>query len=465
MDYQLEQFHSLDLSIAFTGSVDVQLVAHLRKPGWQEDLTFAYWRPSLGSKRYTAILFGLNLPRSEERLLQGNVAFTSGYLSRVLEERPRDAGVALIHSHLGPGWQGMSEDDAVAERDRLAGLVASTSGLPGVGLTWGTDGSWSGRFWLRAGRHKYERRWASTVRSVGKRLRITYQPELRPIEAAPESLAATVSVWGAAAQAELTRTRVGIVGLGSVGSIVAEALSRTGIHYLTLIDHDEIEERNLDRTLGALQADVAERTKKVRVSERLIRHSHTAKSFRANPVEAKIQDSDGLAMALDCDVLISCVDRPWPRHLLSVISYAHLIPVIDGGIFARVADGRLKHVDWRIHTTGPDQACLYCLQALVRSDVALDKNGLLDDPDYINGLTEAERERYGRRNVFAFSLSVAAHEVLQLVTLVTGNPRVGGAGPQMYHAYPGNMAVSEPKLCQDGCDIAKVTALAHRDII
>jgi hypothetical protein len=89
----------------------------------------------------------------------------------------------------------------------------------------------------------------------------------------------------------------------------------------------------------------------------------------------------------------------------------------------------------------------------------LDREGLLDDPDYLKGLSHAERERYQRRNVFAFSLSVAAHEVLHLVGLVTGNVRVGGIGAQTYHAYPGVMDVSEEGSCSPDCDVAPLTGL------
>ena len=60
------------------------------------------------------------------------------------------------------------------------------------------------------------------------------------------------------------------------------------------------------------------------------------------------------------------------------------------------------------------------------SDVSLDRSGKLDDPDYISGLSKGERARLSRRNVFAFSLSVASHEVLQLVGVITGHQRIGG---------------------------------------
>lgn len=460
-EFGAAELGGMDLSVTMTETVDTALVAHLDKGEDQEDLTFAYWRPSRGAHRFSAVLVSVVFPRESDRLLAGNVAFTANYLTRVLEECPEGQGIALLHSHLEPGWQGMSDDDVVAERDRLAAVVAGRTGLPLVGLTWGTDGTWSARFWLRTGRFQYGRFWASSVRSVGKRLRMSFNPEILAEPKERPAQRATRSVWGAKVQGELARIHVGVIGLGSVGSIVAETLSRTGFSRITLVDHDVIEERNLDRTLGAYPSDAMAGARKVHLSERLIQRSHTAESLQVNAVVASVAAPSGMAAALDCDVLISCVDRPWPRHLLNNLAYQHLIPLIDGGIIARVNDeGRLLHVDWRVHTVGPGRACLYCLDALRRSDVSLDREGLLDDSDYIQNLTSAERERYQRRNVFAFSLSVAAHQVLQLVTLVSGNERVGGTGPQTYHAYPGVMEVRQNAACTADCDVRTLTAAA-----
>lgn len=461
MGYTVQEFDHYELSVALTGDTDANLAEHLDRESGQEDLTFAFWWPSVGAQRYTAIVDTLLLPQEGERILQGNAAFTSDYLRRALGSAPPGAGLVFIHNHLGPGWQGMSHDDVVAEQDRLAAAVAARTSLPLVGMTKGTDGSWSARLWLRAGRNLYERRWVPTVRSVGRRLKTTFHPELKPPPGARETQQATVSVWGPAAQADLARTHVGIVGVGSVGSIVAEALSRMGVQRMTFIDHDVVEERNLDRTLGASVADALLNVPKVLVAGRAVQNSHTSEALDLKPVPLSLLTPEGLGAALDCDVLISCVDRPWPRFLLNVIAYGHLIPVIDGGILARVdEDGLPLHIDWRIHTVGPDRRCLHCLGALLRSDVALDMEGKLDDPDYLRGLSAADRARFGRRNVFPFSLSVAAHEVLQLVGLATGMSRVGGVGPQRYHCYPGEMTVEPTGSCDADCDIAPLTATA-----
>ena len=455
-----EYLSTRERAVAMTGAVDAQLRAHFAHPGRQEDLTFAYWRPSVGTRRFTALLGTVILPVGPERLLNGNVAFTVDYLARVLASLPPGCGIALLHSHFSTGWQDMSRDDEVAERDRLASAVAGATGLPLLGLTWGTDGTWSARFWGRTASFTYQRLDAARVRVVGgERMSMSFHPILAPAPPDLPSQRATVSVWGHRTQADLARTRVGIVGLGSVGSIVCEALMRTGVSDVVLIDHDRIEERNLDRTLHAEQHHAGGGAAKVDVAAEAAAASHTADGVDVTAVAKAVQSHEAINALLDCDVVVSCVDRPWPRWLLNSISYAHLIPIVDGGIQTRVGvDGSPLHIDWRIHTAGPDRACLVCLGALRRSDTALDRDGLLDDTDYLQGLSDSDRDRYNRRNVFAFSLATAAHEVLQLVGLLSGSQRIGGIGPQHYAAYPGEMTVDATTDCESGCEFAAMTA-------
>ena len=122
------------------------LLKFVRANKRQEELCFALWRPSTGKNRYTAIVSEIIEPESEERNLRGNVEFEAEYLSRSLRLAiNRRMGLAFMHNHFTAGWQDMSNEDIVAERDRIAPASAVTQ-LPLVGLTMGTDGSLSARF-------------------------------------------------------------------------------------------------------------------------------------------------------------------------------------------------------------------------------------------------------------------------------------------------------------------------------
>lgn len=59
-------------------------------------------------------------------------------------------------------------------------------------------------------------------------------------------------LYGAGAVAHFAQCRVAVVGMGGVGSWLVEALARTGIGHLTLIDADDICVSNTNRQLPAL---------------------------------------------------------------------------------------------------------------------------------------------------------------------------------------------------------------------
>jgi hypothetical protein len=438
-------------STALPTPVHLLAVRQLLRADGQEDLCFALWYPSQGKERTTALLQELILPLENERRLHGNVSFLPAYFERALGVAcEAEAGLAFLHSHPHPGWQDMSRDDYQAEKGHAAAVRGAT-GLPFVGLTLGTDGAWSSRFWEKTGPGRYERRWCRSTRVVGERLRVTYDDDQAPAPQLRPELARTISAWGPKTQSELARLHVGIIGAGSVGCLVAEALARMGVARIRLLDFDSVETVNLDRLLHATPKDAACRRAKVDMLAEALRDSATARPFLVEPLQWSVTEEEGFRAALDCDVLFSCVDRPWPRAVLNLIAYAHLIPVVDGGLLLETREGNtgLRAADWRAHVAAPTRRCLECLRQYDPGFVAAEREGYFDRPDYIAGLP-ADHPLKRNENVFAFGMAAASLEVLQLLSMVVAPSGLSNPGAQMYHFVTGTLDRDE-STCEPNC--------------
>lgn len=65
-------------------------------------------------------------------------------------------------------------------------------------------------------------------------------------------------LYGETALGRLARAHVCVIGIGGVGSWAVEALARSGVGRLTLIDMDHIAESNLNRQIHALEATLGQ---------------------------------------------------------------------------------------------------------------------------------------------------------------------------------------------------------------
>ena len=450
-------------SAAMTEEVNEKLRAHLVRPDGQEDLCFGIWYPSCGRTRMTALLQQVIFPMEGDRNVHGNASFNPAFFDRALEQALKvGGGIAFIHSHPSAGWQGMSRDDVKAET-RLAPSVKGATGLPLLGMTLAArDGAWSGRLWEKAAPGTYNRRWCASVRVFGARLVGHFNDQLMPPPSHRHRQMRTASAWGAAAQSHLARLKVGVVGLGSVGSLVAEALARTGVQRIELIDYDTIKEHNLDRTLHATMDDVRKNRAKVDVSAKALRRGATAAGFEVEATDVSVCEEEGYRRALDCDVIFSCVDRPWARSILNYIAYAHLIPVIDGGILvSRTRRGMLRGADWKAHVVGPTHPCLLCLGQYAAEAVGADRQGDFDDPSYLESLPDTHPAK-ANENVFGFSLGLSSLEVLQFIMLTVGPLGLGASIAQNYHLITGTIT-ADNRLCNAGCVFPDLIGTGERD--
>jgi len=400
-------------SVAMTATYHHGLVKHLIRADGREDICLATYGLSTGTRRISRLITSIELPLDGERFVHGNASISGAYVLRVAARAARDGrGVVMMHSHPGSrGWQRMSSPDADAESS-FAGLVQQLTGLPLVGMTLASDHSWSARVWIDG-----SAQWAGSVRRVGPTLVTSWNDDLVKSVADASTQARTVSAWGERLHRDITRLRILVVGVGSVGLDIAQRLAATGLLEIGVMDYDRMETLNRDRMIGATRRDARHRRRKVDIAARLARQAATAETFGVTLHHDSICSPTGMADALDYDIIFSCVDRPWPRAVLNTLAYADLIPVIDGGIAIDTFDnGDMRGATRRAQTATPGLPCLACTAQIDMNEVALEMSGDLDDPEYIRRAGRAVIS--GRPNVAALCAGVSSSQLEQFVSLV-----------------------------------------------
>jgi hypothetical protein len=168
-----------------------------------------------------------------------------------------------------------------------------------------------------------------------------------------------MALTGTGAMAELSAMRVAVVGAGGTGSLVAELLFRAGVGEILLFDFDVATESNLNRVLHLRSQDVnGSRLKADRLKE-VIEQTGLPTVVTVVPGGDITDAAIGTKLA-GCDVLIGCVDRDWPRLVLSEIATQYLLPYIDVGTEIGVAAGQVCSLDVRASYVSPDSPCLLC---------------------------------------------------------------------------------------------------------
>jgi tRNA A37 threonylcarbamoyladenosine dehydratase len=134
---------------------------------------------------------------------------------------------------------------------------------------------------------------------------------------------------GVAGYEQIRQARVAVIGVGGVGSWTAEALARSGVAHLTLVDLDHIAESNINRQIHALETTLG--MAKVEALRQRIALIHSDCEVVA--VEAFV-DETNVAQLLDAamlDGVIDCCDQVRAKAALAAWGLAHGKPVISVG--------------------------------------------------------------------------------------------------------------------------------------
>lgn len=441
-------------SVALRQSINTKLMGHLIREDGQEDLCFALYKKGSGNERVTGIITDIILPQVGDRNLHGNVSFNPCYFDKITHSALNEnKGIVFIHSHPASGWQNMSKDDIETEK-MLAPRVKAVTNNSLIGMTLGVDGAWSARFWNKTKPKNYNIDWCESVRVVGAKFSVTYNTKLLPALKFNEKFVRTISAWGKKNQEDIARIKVGIVGVGSVGSQIAESLLRTGVQKISLIDFDIVKKRNLDRLHGITTKNVG--YLKTDIYSKLLNEYKLYQGQIIKSIPYSIVEEIGLNSVIDCDIVFCCVDRPWPRYILNCIAFTHHIPIIDGGIDSSFnkKTNNIEQARWRTYVAGPERRCMKCMEQYTPENVSLEQSGLLEDQNYIKELPDDHFSKRGE-NVYVFSLGLSGMQMQQFLSLVLA-PKGVYYGPKEMDFTTGNIDFNFKFDCEKGCEFPKL---------
>ena len=135
-------------------------------------------------------------------------------------------------------------------------------------------------------------------------------------------------LYGVASAQRLRQAHLAVVGIGGVGSWAAEALARSGIARLTLIDMDHIAESNINRQIHALTSTLGQ--SKIEAMRERIAQIHPA--CQVDLIDDFVSPENWPALLRERpDALIDACDQPKAKLALALWAMREKLPFVCVG--------------------------------------------------------------------------------------------------------------------------------------
>lgn len=172
------------------------------------------------------------------------------------------------------------------------------------------------------------------------------------------------ALFGAPGQSRLGGAHVVLIGLGGLGSHLAQQLAYLGVGAFTFVDDDRVELSNLNRLVGAGPDDVG--ALKVDVAARLIVKVNPAATVTTVPV--RVPAPQVHAAVGDADVVVAGLDAETPRLKLTEWCAAAGVPYVDCSTEVDMTGDSPIYGGEVVVASG--DGCLLCLQLLDQEELA-----------------------------------------------------------------------------------------------
>jgi len=135
---------------------------------------------------------------------------------------------------------------------------------------------------------------------------------------------------GAEGQRKLAEARVAVIGLGALGTVIANNLARAGVGYLRLIDRDFVDTSNLQRQTLFNESDVSEHIPKAVAAVEHLKKVNSEINLEA--VVCDVNPSNIGQLIKDVDLVMDGTDNYETRFLINDACVQSATPWIYGGV-------------------------------------------------------------------------------------------------------------------------------------
>lgn len=309
------------------------------------------------------------------------LTFSRGYLRRALlavRER-RLSGFITVHTHpLSTTHVDFSPYDDQNDPELMANLQELEPGAVFGSMVLGSSSA-KARVW----RHR-ERRFQNLARLgvVGEGLQfLASETKTDKVSQTVGLFDRGVELTGDGALIDFTNMKIAVAGAGGTGSLMVELLARAGAGEIVVFDFDGAEVSNLNRVLHLRTVDVEAGIGKADRLRDAIAELGLPSRVSLSEGGGDVRDDSTARELASCDLIVGCVDRDWPRLILSELAYRFLIPFVDLGTEISTHNGEISSMDARVSISGPGRPCLLCSGVISPDRVRLE------------GLANAEQER------------------------------------------------------------------------
>lgn len=166
---------------------------------------------------------------------------------------------------------------------------------------------------------------------------------------------------------------ISVIGVGGLGSVIAEHLIHMGFQTINLIDPDVLEISNLNRVVGAYYEDAQQKRLKVEVVKRHLTSINPQATVWA--YNKDVHDNELESVLALSDWMIVATDTHASRLRVQELSIMYFVPLLSVGVNITVKGGMVEDMSGEVITARVgDALCLQCLKRINPIQVASERH-------------------------------------------------------------------------------------------